>query len=80
MSQSAEDVLEAALALPEIERAEVVARLQESMSGFASPEIAEAWDLEIAARLKAIDDGSVEMIPAEEVYRQLREKYGIFAD
>ena len=78
MSRNAEEVLEAALALPEAERAEVVARLQESIGGFADAEIAAAWEAEIADRLKAIDDGSVELIPAEEVHRELRQKYGFF--
>jgi putative addiction module component (TIGR02574 family) len=78
MSRTAEQILEAAMALPETERAEVVARLQESLGGFASPEIAAEWESEIAERLKSIDDGSVELIPAEEVHQKLREKYGFF--
>jgi putative addiction module component (TIGR02574 family) len=78
MSRTAEQILEAAMALPETERAEVVARLQESLVGFASPEIAAEWESEIAERLKSIDDGSVELIPAEEVHQKLREKYGFF--
>jgi len=78
MSRTAEQVLEAALALPEAERAEVAARLQESTGGFASPEIAAAWEEEIAARLREIDDGSVELIPAEDVHRELQKKHGFF--
>ncbi len=78
MSRTAEEILEAALALSKEERAEVVARLEESLGGFETPEIAEAWNREIAARIKEIDDGSVEMIPAEEVHRELRKKYGFF--
>jgi len=78
MSRAAEEVLEATMALSEEERAEVAARLQESLGGFATPEIAAAWEEEIAARLKQIDEGSVEMIPAEEVHRELRKKYGFF--
>jgi putative addiction module component (TIGR02574 family) len=78
MSHAAEQLLEAAMALPDDERAEVVARLQESLGGFANAEIAAEWEAEIADRLKAIDDGSVELIPAEEVHRELRKKYGFF--
>jgi putative addiction module component (TIGR02574 family) len=78
MSRTAEEVLEAAMALSEEERAEVAARLQESLGEFADTEVSEAWDKEVAARLKAIDDGSVELIPAEEVHRELRKKYGFF--
>jgi putative addiction module component (TIGR02574 family) len=79
MSLTAEQVLQAAMALPEAERAEIAARLQHSVSIFATPEVAAAWEAEIAARLKAIDDESVELIPAEEVHRQMREKHGFFA-
>ncbi len=78
MSRAAEEVLEAAMALSDEERAEVAARLQESLGGFATPQIAAEWDAEIAARLKEIDEGSVQMIPAEEVHRELRDKYGFF--
>ena len=77
MTRAAENVLEAAMALSKDERAEVVARLEASL-GFATSEIAAEWDAEIAARLKEIDEGSVEMIPAEEVHRELRKKYGFF--
>jgi putative addiction module component (TIGR02574 family) len=78
MSRTAEEVLEAALALPEEERAKVVARLQESI-GETDQECEDAdWDEEIARRLKAIDDGSAELIPAEDVHRELREKYEFF--
>jgi Putative addiction module component len=78
MSLTAEQVLEAAMALPEVERAEVAARLQESMTGFATLEIAAAWEEEIAARIKEIDEGSVELISAEDVHRELQKKHGFF--
>jgi len=78
MSPAATQVLEAAMTLPESERAQVITRLQQTMGNFASAEIASAWESEIADRLKAIDDGSVELIPAEEVHRELRAKYAFF--
>lgn len=80
MSRSAEEILEAAMALSAEERAEVAARLQESLGGFESPEIAAAWEEEIARRIKEADEGKVASIPAEEVDRRLREKYGFLTD
>ena len=78
MSRTAEEVLEAAMALSEEERAELADRIQESLDGFKTPELAAEWNAEIVARLKEIDDGTAELIPSEEVHRELREKYGFF--
>lgn len=77
MSRTAEEVLEAALALPEEDRAIVLAGLRESVRDFKDRQ-EEDWDEEIAQRLKEIDDGEVELIPAEEVHAELRKKYGFF--
>jgi hypothetical protein len=80
MSRAAEEVLEAAMALSEEDRAEVIARLQESVGGFETPEIAEAWNKEIAERIKAIDAGEVELLTEQEVNNHLRQKYGPLFD
>lgn len=80
MSLTAEQVLEAAMALPEPERAEVAARLQETVGVFADARIAAAWKAEIARRIKEADEGGEPSIPEEEVERLLQEKYGYVAD
>jgi putative addiction module component (TIGR02574 family) len=80
MSPAASQVLEAAMSLPQSERAEVANLLWESVEEFASPEIAAAWEEEIAQRIKDLESGKVESIPAEEVFQKLREKYGVFSD
>jgi len=80
MSLTAEQVLEAALALPEAERVEVAVRLQESVGGFADAELAAEWDKEIAERLRAIDAGEVELLSEEDVNNRLRAKYGPLFD
>jgi putative addiction module component (TIGR02574 family) len=80
MSQAAEKVLEAAMSLSADERAEVVARLQESLGGFETPEIAAAWEAEIAERIRAIDAGEVALLTEEDVNDRLREKYGPLFD
>jgi putative addiction module component (TIGR02574 family) len=80
MSLTLDEVLEAAMALPEADRAVVAVRLQESLEGFASPEIAAAWDAEIARRIKEADEGTEPSIPMEEVDRLLRERHGFLTD
>jgi len=39
-------------------------------------EIEQAWDKEIARRVKEIESGKVKLIPAEKVFEKLRAKYG----
>jgi putative addiction module component (TIGR02574 family) len=80
MSPTAASVLQAAMNLPHEDRAEVASLLWESVEGFATPEIAAAWEEEIARRIADLDSGKVESIPAEEVFRKLREKYGVLVD
>jgi putative addiction module component (TIGR02574 family) len=80
MSPAAEQVLHAAMSLPPSERAEVANFLWESVEEFASPEIAAAWQEEIAERIRALDAGELETIPAEEVHAQLKAKYGFFGE
>jgi putative addiction module component (TIGR02574 family) len=85
MSPTADQLLAAAMALPQPDRFELASRLMDSMDatehgGFATPEIAAAWDEEIARRIKEADEGNVPSIPAEEVHRMLSEKYPFFED
>jgi putative addiction module component (TIGR02574 family) len=70
----AEKVYRAALALSEAEREELVRLLTMQNDGmWASPEIEQAWMDECDRRVKAMDRGEMEMIPADEVYRRARE-------
>ena len=69
-------VYEAALKLSAAERELLVAMLEQGSpcedDWFATPEVAQAWNEEIARRIKAIDEGKMLLIPAEEVHRRLR--------
>jgi len=47
-------------------------RCDEANSGWASPEIEQAWMEEIERREQAYTNGEVELIPAEEVFRERR--------
>jgi putative addiction module component (TIGR02574 family) len=60
--------------LPPEARLELGERLIESVPGFADPEVRQAWSQEIARRVKEVDDGLVELIPAEDVLREARER------
>lgn len=72
MSSTAREVLEDALNLPDEERADVAAALLESLDGPADPAAEEAWRAEIARRLQEVKDGTVELVPWQEVRRRLR--------
>jgi putative addiction module component (TIGR02574 family) len=80
LSPAAEQVLQAAMNLAQSERAEVANCLWDSIEGFASPEIEEAWRTEVAERIRAADAGEVDSIPAEEVFARLKAKYGSFGN
>lgn len=77
MSRDGTKVLEAALALPERERARIAERLLSSLNG--PPPSAEEqakidaeWTAEIERRVRKIDEGKVELIPYEQVMADVR--------
>ena len=70
MTDRAKAVLEAALALPETEREQIADRLLDSVE---PPEkLSPEWAAEIAGRVKEIDDGTAVLIPAEQVFAEVR--------
>ena len=78
MVKSVDEIFQDALKLSEDER-EVLslmltnaARGGEKNNGWASPEIEQAWMEEIERREQAYANGEVELIPVEEVFRDLR--------
>ncbi len=78
MGKKAEDVYQDALMLPEEERERLLRLLSSPPEGdFVNPEIEQAWLEEARRRDKAIDEGKEALIPAEEVMRELRERYGV---
>jgi len=75
MARKPEELYKEALALSAEEREELVRLLtMQADSGWASPEIEQAWMEECDRRMKAIEDGTMELIPADEVYRHVRER------
>jgi putative addiction module component (TIGR02574 family) len=75
MTREASRVLEAAMELPEAERAEIAAILTDSIGDGSSPEeIEAAWIAEAKRRLAAIERGESTPVPLEDMMRRLRAK------
>ena len=75
MTRSASAVFSEALALPEKKRAELAERLLRSLdgpepSGAEQAEIDAAWDREIERRMRRMEEGKTQLIPAEEVFAE----------
>ena len=74
MSGKTKSVLDAALALPADDRAEIAERLMLSLDEQRQREIEDAWAAEIQRRMDEVDRGEVAMIPADEAMRRIRER------
>lgn len=62
MTTDALDLLNQALGLSDSDRAEIAARLLESLDGPVEQGVEDAWNREIARRLAQIDAGEVELV------------------
>jgi len=71
MSTVGEKILQDALNLPTEERAEVAARLIESLEEARDPDIDAAWAAEVERRCKAIDAGEAVASDWEDVRRRI---------
>ncbi|MDA1051581.1 MAG: addiction module protein [Planctomycetota bacterium] len=71
MSTEGQQFLEAALALPDSERAEIAARLIRSLESEPSDDVDAAWAAEIERRICSIDDGSAKLIPWDDVMQEI---------
>lgn len=70
MSPETENVIRQALQLPREARALLAERLLESLD-FEEPfEVSTEWREEIARRCREIDEGTVELIPGEDVLKE----------
>lgn len=74
MSLSASEFYEAGLALPPSVRKDVALRLLESIEVADQDSVDDAWTSEIASRVDDILDGTVQMIPGEQVFAELAER------
>lgn len=73
MSPQFDQVFQAAMALSEVQRAELVDSLIATLPP-GEPLLSEEWMQEIERRTAEIDEGKVEMIPGEVVREELRAK------
>jgi len=76
MSLNSEEVLIAALGLPDDDRLEIVEALIASFHSEDRPPFDESWRAVIERRSAELKSGQVTMIPWAEVKRQAREKAG----
>ena len=79
--KTAEDIYREALKLSVDEQEKLSCMLTQGLqdpdSWYATPEIAQAWNEEIARRVKAIDDGTAKFLDGEKVLQELRRKYAL---
>jgi putative addiction module component (TIGR02574 family) len=74
MSTQAEQILQSALSLSPDERVEIAESLILSLDDERAAEIEAAWAVEIKRRIESIDKGQVQLIPADQVMREMRER------
>ena len=72
MPASVEQILQAALSRPAVERA-VIAEFLLSSLDRADPAIDALWAVEAESRLAAFDAGQMEAIPAEDVFAEFHQ-------
>jgi putative addiction module component (TIGR02574 family) len=80
MSETTQQLLNDALRLSTVDRAQLAALLIESLDESPDPGADDAWSVEIEHRLAEIDRGDVSMIPWAEVQKQLRGENGTLSD
>jgi putative addiction module component (TIGR02574 family) len=73
MTQSAESLLATALLLPAADRAELAARLLDSLDPADDADREDAWSDEIKRRLDDVESGRVPLIPWAEVRQGMRD-------
>jgi putative addiction module component (TIGR02574 family) len=71
-----DEIVKQALSLEADDRAFIADKLEESLTyeGFATPEIAAAWTVEIERRIAAYDRGELQALPGETAIDRIRER------
>ena len=76
MKPDPQKIIDDAMQLEPQGRALVAEALLESLDLDADAEISEAWQEEIRQRCDAIDQGTVALLPGDQVLAEFRRKYG----
>lgn len=74
MSASGEEILKEALALSPQERAELVEQLLATFQSPPDPHLDKLWAREAEDRLDAYNRGELKAVPAEEVFKRIRQR------
>lgn len=72
MSTTLDDVTELALKLTAEDRAELIERLADTVL-LAPPMLHPSWGPELARRVAELDAGEAELVPAEQVFAEMRQ-------
>jgi putative addiction module component (TIGR02574 family) len=72
MSALLDELSKTARTLTHEERAQLVQKLMESIDQESDPEVAQAWETEIASRIARYECGQTKLIPASEVFEAAR--------
>lgn len=75
MSGMPNRVFEDALSLPVDERVHLIEELLHSLNLPIQSDIEEAWKQEAERRLAQLESGEVKAIPADDVFKAIRERY-----
>lgn len=76
MTQEANDLLKKALALPPEDRAALAGSLIDSLDAPSDASVEEAWNDEIARRVREINTGQAKTVPWTEIRRRISAKLG----
>jgi putative addiction module component (TIGR02574 family) len=71
MARAKEVLKKELMELDPAERAEVAEEALESLAGTSYGELSPAWEQELERRVKSLDDGSAELIPGEDVFKEI---------
>ena len=77
MTTQAQQVLEEAVGLPPIERAELVEGILSSFDFPTRADIDAAWAQEAEDRIDAYERGHIAAIPASKVFEKIEKKYSL---
>jgi putative addiction module component (TIGR02574 family) len=75
MAANIEEITKEVVELPRHQRLALVRLLLDLDQPGTSDEIEQAWDEEIRARVKTIDEGRVTGIPYEEIKKEMAERF-----
>lgn len=76
MTKTVKELYEEASTLDEKQRADLAGLLLESLDSERDPDVEQAWAAEIKTRIAQIENGEVDLIPWEDVKREIYDRIG----